>query len=85
MLKIGIHKELVYRLSHSSFPAIDGLIFVVSIVLAEIAEHHAGALLGGRNVLFEELAETVAYFSLLSMTVNLGFFAVFQPTPKRFL
>lgn len=83
LLKSSLHNELVYRLRLKAFPAIDALVFAISIIAADVAEHYATGLLGPKNVLMEELFETAAYFALVALTVNLGFYKDFQPMAKR--
>lgn len=78
-VKKGLHKEIANWLENGRIPAIDGLVLVIAIITAHIAEHKLGGLLGPMHILLEELAETVVYFALLSLTINMGFHSEFQP------
>jgi hypothetical protein len=85
MIKNDLHKEVVYWIKNAKRPAVDGIILVVAAVGADLSEHSLAGVIGARHVLFEELAETVVYFALLSLTVNLGFYAEFQPRVRNSL
>jgi hypothetical protein len=85
MIKNGLHKEAIYWLKNAKLPAVDGVILLIAAVGADLAEHRLTGMIGVRHVLFEELAETVAYSALVSATVNLGFYAEFQPRVRTFL
>jgi hypothetical protein len=85
MIKNGLHTELLFFLEESRWPAIDCLVLLVTVAMAHIGEHYAGAWMGAQHILLEELAETVMYYSLVTITINLGFYAEFQPRVKRLL
>lgn len=83
MVQKGLHKVLANWLRNGRLPAIDGLILITAIITAELAEHRLAGLIGPRHVVIEELAETVVYYTLLSITVNLGFYSAFQPKASQ--
>ena len=78
-----LHKKALFRLKNGGLPLLDAVVFLATALGADLAEHRLATVIGGRSVLFEELAETVAYFALVSIMVNMGFFAEFQPRAKR--
>ncbi|MDF2500801.1 MAG: hypothetical protein K0Q77_1515 [Anaerosporomusa subterranea] len=83
MIKNDLHKEVVYWLKNAKLPAVDGIILLIAVVGADLSEHSLAGLIGLRHGLFEELAEMVAYIALVSLTVNLGFYAKFQPKARN--
>jgi hypothetical protein len=66
----SLHKELFNWLKHDHIPALDIVIIIAAIFIADIIEHHSAGLFGKRTELFEELFELVSYGGVLSFMIN---------------
>jgi len=69
-VKTGLHQELVSWFKGCKLPLVDILLIVCGTLLADISEHHSSGLLGSQGEIFEELFETIVYWSLISFICN---------------
>lgn len=79
----GLYRDIIRWIRYSRLPRIDIGIFVVSVIVSIAMERECLGSLDMRYELYEELAETTAYLTLISLAAAAGFCRDAQPKHRR--
>ncbi|MBP2657905.1 MAG: hypothetical protein H6Q69_937 [Firmicutes bacterium] len=80
LLKNGLSVEILEWYKYGTVPLIEILILVGAGMFATGVEHFSFGIFGLNEELYEELAETVCYSTLLFLLIDLGFCRRIQPS-----